>query len=142
MKLINSNPAPEMKGEDILITKSNYFIGNDKEKWRTNIARVRYKEVYPGIDLIYYGNQRKLEYDLIVSPGSDPGIIQLAFEGADEITIDAQGNLVLHTPGGKVIQQAPIIYQEAESSLLKEIRTEGVTVNCQLLTEYQAAIYC
>ena len=117
MRLVGANPHSNIVGLDKLPGKSNYFIGNDPKKWRTNIptyAKVRYKDVYPGIDLIYYGNQRQLEYDLVVAPGTDPTAITLAFHGADTIEINDQGDLVLHTAGGELVQRAPVIYQETE----------------------------
>jgi hypothetical protein len=79
----------------------NYFIGEDPSKWRANIPtyqKVAYKNVYDGIDLVYYGNQGHLEYDLIVAPGADPTQIRLAFHGAEQIAVDAQGDLVLSLP--------------------------------------------
>jgi len=115
MQLVGANPHPKISGQDKLPGKSNYFIGNDPEKWYTNIptyAKVRYKDVYPGIDLIYYGNQRQLEYDLVVAPGADIKAITLIFEGAEKLEINEQGDLVLHIAGGKVMQRAPILYQE------------------------------
>ncbi len=114
MSLLNANPSPKMLGEDELITKSNYFIGSDPEKWLTeitNYGRVRYEEAYPGIDLIYYGNPRRLEYDFVVSPGADPDIIKIKFEGQDAVEIDESGNLILKVESGRVVQNAPVIYQ-------------------------------
>ena len=70
--------------------------------------------MYPGVDLVYYGNQRQLEYDFIVSPGTDPDIIALSFEGADQLEVDAQGELVLHAGGGEIRQRKPLIYQEVD----------------------------
>ncbi|MCZ6489611.1 MAG: hypothetical protein O7A06_03655, partial [Acidobacteria bacterium] len=92
LKLAGSNPAPQVTGIEELPGKSNYFIGNDPEMWRTNVphyAKVRYQDVYPGVDLIYYGNQRQLEYDFVVAPGADPEAIQLELQGADHLEIDA-----------------------------------------------------
>src|ERR1700722_8198887 len=103
------------QGIEPLPGRSNYFIGNDPKKWRTNIpqyARVTSAQVYPGIDLVYYGRQHRLEYDFQVAPGADPGAIRFSVEGARKIDLDAQGNLLLHAPGGDVIEQAPVIYQE------------------------------
>ena len=83
MKLIGSNPAAQISGADELPGKTNYFIGNDPSKWRTNIptyAQVKYADVYSGIDLVYYGNQQQLEYDFIVSPGSNPNAIRLVIQ--------------------------------------------------------------
>ena len=70
MKLIGANPSPHVAGEEELPGKANYFIGNDPKNWRTNVpsyAKVRYKDVYSGIDLVYYGKQRQLEYDFVVA---------------------------------------------------------------------------
>src|SRR5207244_8202378 len=72
--------------------------------------------VYPGIDLIYYCNQRQLEYDFVVSPGADPGRIRLGFHGADKLEVDAQGDLLLHTATGVIRQRKPVIYQEVEGA--------------------------
>jgi len=99
-----------------LPTRLNYFLGNDPGRWRQNVAafgKVRYHDVYPGVDLVYYGSQRQLEFDFVVAPGADPGRIELNFEGAERIEIDAGGDLVLHTAAGPVRQQRPIAYQEA-----------------------------
>lgn len=97
--------------------KANYFRGNDPAKWRTQVptyARVHYRDLYPGIDLVWYGNQRELEYDLVVAPTADPGQIVLGIEGADRLEIDAGGDLVLHTAAGAVRQRKPLVYQEAD----------------------------
>lgn len=75
MGLVNINRRSQVTGQEPLPGKSNYFVGNDPEKWHADVptyAKVHYKEVYPGIDLLYYGNQRQLEYDFIVTPGADP----------------------------------------------------------------------
>jgi len=99
-----------------LPTTVNYFLGNDPGQWRRNVRAyraVRYQEVYPGVDVVYYGNQRQIEFDFVVGPGADPGRIELNFEGAEKIEIDAGGDLVLHTAAGPVRQQRPIAYQEA-----------------------------
>ncbi len=103
MKLVGANKAPMMTGLEELTGKINYLRGNDHRKWHSNVphyAKVRYQNVYPGIDLVYYGNQRRLEYDFVVAPGADPGRIMLGFEGAEKLEVDAQGDLVLRTAGG------------------------------------------
>jgi len=117
MKWEGANQNPRVEGVDELEGKSHYFIGNDPDQWRTNIPlyrKVRYRDLYPGIDLIYYGNQRQLEYDLVVTPEGDPGAIRLVIEGAEGVGADEGGNLILRVGGGEVIQQAPRIYQEVE----------------------------
>src|SRR5579863_8962196 len=75
MTLAGANSAAQPAGDAQLPGKSNYFIGNDPARWHRDIpqfARVRYHNVYPGVDLVYYGNQGQLEYDFEVAPGSDP----------------------------------------------------------------------
>ncbi len=117
MALVGANADALARGLEELPGKANYFIGKDPAKWRTNVptyAKVHYREVYDGIDLVYYGNQRQLEYDFVVAPGADPEKILLRFEGATAIKIDAQGNLVLHTASGELRQHKPVIYQEVE----------------------------
>ena len=117
MKLAGANREPEVSGLDRLPGTANYFIGSDPRNWHTRVAtyaKVRYKNVYPGIDLIYYGNQRQLEYDFVVVPGADPKKIVLGFKGADKLEIDAQGELVLHTTGGDIRQHKPVIYQDID----------------------------
>jgi hypothetical protein len=114
MQLVDANLNPPVTGLDELPGKSNYFIGNDPSQWHTNIAnygRVAYAGVYPGINLVYYGHQRQLEYDFQVAAGADPGRIRLAFTGVRGMDLDGQGNLVLHTPGGDVVEHAPDLYQ-------------------------------
>src|SRR5262249_37719739 len=104
MQLMGANADPQIDGVNQLPNKSNYFIGNDAAKWHTDIpnyAGLRYKNVYPDIDLLYYGNQRQMEYDFIISPGADPNLIKLNFEGAEKIALDGQGNLILSTKLGK-----------------------------------------
>jgi hypothetical protein len=115
MKLANANPHAEVEGTDQLPGKSNYFIGNDPSQWHRDIpqfARVRYANIYSGIDLVFYGNPRQLEYDFEVRPGSDPRQVVLKFAGTQRMSIDARGDLVLTIPGGDVRLQAPHMYQK------------------------------
>ena len=112
MRLDGAKRAASIHGTELLPGQSNYFIGNDPSKWRRGIpqfAGVEYKSVYPGIDLVYYGKQRQLEYDFRVAPGADPNQIALSFKGASA-HLDL-GDLVLSTAGGDVRFQAPHIYQ-------------------------------
>jgi len=117
LQVVGGNRHPRVAGEGPLSMRSNYFLGNAPSQWRTAIssyARVRYESVYPGVDMVYRGNQRQLEYDFLVAPHADPKRIRLAFHGADTITICPQGELILHTAHGNVVQHAPEIYQEVE----------------------------
>jgi hypothetical protein len=92
MHFVDANAVARVSGLDEFPGKSHYFIGNDPRNWRVNIpryAKVRYEQIYPGIDVVYYGKQGQLEYDFIVHPGADPGAIELGFQGARELTLDA-----------------------------------------------------
>lgn len=114
MKLEGANQTPVVEGVEQLPGIVNYFIGNDPAKWHTDVptyGRVQYKEAYPGIDLAYYGNQGRLEYDFIVSPGADPNQIKLAFEGESDIRVADSGDLLLTTTLGEVRLQKPVVYQ-------------------------------
>ena len=94
---------------------SNYFLGSDPTQWHNavpNFGRVRYQEVYPGIDLVYYGHQGSLEFDFVLAPFADPARIDLAFEGVESVGVDAEGSLVLHTPQGNLVQHRPAVWQE------------------------------
>ncbi len=117
MSLVGAARKPVVSGLDELPGKANYFIGKDPAKWRTNVptyAKVYYQNVYPGIDLLYYGNQRQLEHDFVVAPGADPKKIVLGFRGMDKLEIDTQGDLVLHTAQGDIRQKRPVVYQEID----------------------------
>ena len=114
MGLVGANPAPAISGRDALPGKANYFIGNDPHRWRTNVPtymKVHYKDVYPGIDLVFYGNQRQLEYDFIVAPGADLTPITFSLDGSDQLTVDAKGDLVLRFGDSDLRLQKPVVYQ-------------------------------
>lgn len=115
MKLEGGSQAASVYGEDRLPGTVNYFIGNNPTKWHNNVPtyrKVRYAGVYPGIDLIYYGNQRQLEYDFVVAPEADPGSIRLHFDGAKNLKVDAKGNLRIIAPNGTIVFHKPVLYQE------------------------------
>src|SRR4029077_5088043 len=116
MRLEGANPDVKISGMDKLLKKTNYFIGSDPKKWRTNVpsyARVKYAEIYPGVDLVFYGNQRRLEYDFVVAPGADPTAINLSLEGARNLRLSSQGDLLVSISGGEVAFQKPVVYQES-----------------------------
>jgi len=119
MHLIGANKNAQLAGAEQLPGTTNYFLGKDQRNWRTNVVnyrKVSYRQVYPGIDLIYYGNQRQLEYDFVIAPGGDPGAIKVSFAGAPRVRLDRRtGDLVLSTTGGDVHLHKPVAYQmEAE----------------------------
>lgn len=116
MTLDRGNRAPTLLGEARQPGKSHYLIGNEAAGRRHDVphfGKVRYGEVYPGIDLVFYGNQRRLEYDFIVAPGRNPSQIAMRFEGATAgLQIDRSGNLVLGTANGDLLQRKPVAYQD------------------------------
>jgi uncharacterized protein (TIGR03437 family) len=115
MQLSGADPTAQGRGEEELPGRSHYFNGNDPTQWRTDVptyARVKYAAVYPGIDVVYYGKQRQLEYDFLVAPGADPRLIRLHFEGADQLTLTASGDLVLSTESGELRQHKPVAWQD------------------------------
>ena len=122
MEIVGGDQHAKAEGLDRLPGNSNYFIGNNPSLWRRKVphfARVRYDDVYPGIDLVYYGASEEggsvnghLEYDFVVEPGADPAVIQLAFHGAQEVSLDGGGDLLLETGAGEIRQHRPVVYQE------------------------------
>jgi len=119
MTLADANPAPQIDGVEELPGKSHYFVGSDPAKWRTNVsqyAKVRYRNVYKGVDVVYYGNQQQLEHDFVVAPGADPTRIRFRVTGADKLELSSGGELLLHVSGGQVRLHKPGIYQESAGS--------------------------
>jgi hypothetical protein len=114
MKAIGANTKAAVESLDELPGKVNYFIGNDPKKWHSNIPtfkKVAYRDLYKGIDLVYYGTGRKLEYDFVVKPGGDPSKIALSFTGAKSMRVASSGDLVLGIDGGDVVWRKPAVYQ-------------------------------
>ena len=152
MSLVGASESVRASGLEELPGKSNYFIGNDPKKWRTdvaNYAKVRYQNVYPGVDLVYYGNQGKLEYDFVVAPGANPTRIKLdvmadlgvrpssAAGGGKSahvsapLRIAANGDLVVSLSGGEVRFHKPVVYQEVDASLSSQQRDPGINSSLQ-----------
>src|SRR5260370_1613807 len=107
MQFLGADAAGSVSGVDELPGRSNYFIGNDPKAWRVGIptyARVKYTKIYPGIDVVYYGNQRELEYDINVAPGADPGKIRLRVAGRVELN----GGDVVLGESGRIRMKKPI----------------------------------
>jgi hypothetical protein len=106
-----------ISGFEPLLGRVNYYVGDDPARWRTNIptfARVRYAGVYPGIDVVVYGNQRQLEYDFVVAPGADPRAIRVQIAGADSVAVDAAGDVSIRRGGRTIVQRSPVVYQERD----------------------------
>jgi hypothetical protein len=105
--------GPELPG------RVNYIHGNDPRQWKLGLPtyeRVTRREVYPGVDIVYYGNGQQLEFDLVLKPGADPKSIRMKFGGARKVSLDAAGELVLETPSGKIRLPLPKLYQETSAS--------------------------
>jgi len=114
MDFAGSSPGAQMSGDTGLPGKVNYLLGNDPAVWRTGVptfARVRVGQLYPGVTLVYYGNQRQLEYDFTLAPGTDPDVIKIHFAGMDKISIGGRGELILALGQDEIRQRAPVIYQ-------------------------------
>src|SRR5438132_4205986 len=115
MILAGSRPGVGPEGLERLPGTVNYFTSRDSRDWVAGVptyARVRYRDIYPGIDLIFHGNPRSLKYDFVVAPGADPARIALRFEGAEDVAPDGAGGLVVRTPRGRLVQAPPAIYQD------------------------------
>lgn len=117
LRFAGANRAPRLEAEEPRTGVSNYFIGRDPQQWHTGVpqfGKVRYRNLYPGIDAVFYGNAGELEYDFVVQPGADPGKIRLAFDGAERIRADAAGDLVVTISGVEIRSRKPRIYQQAK----------------------------
>ena len=113
--LEGAQESVKFESQDKLPGVSNYFIGKDSSKWVKGVpqySKVAAQGLYPGVDMVYYGNQGKLEYDFVVQPGADPGAIRLGVEGAQGVQVNGQGDLELGTKQGTVVFRSPTVYQE------------------------------
>jgi hypothetical protein len=118
VRFLQANEAAPMQAAKELIGKVNYLRGKDPSGWHTDIptfAEVVQRGVYPGIDVVYYGNQRQLEYDFVVAPGANPRAIAFAFAGAENAKVDANGDLVISSPAGDVLIRRPLAYQQGQN---------------------------
>ena len=114
LKMVNATANPNLIGQDQKPGKLRYISGNDPKQWQNDVStfgKVSYQNVYPGIDAVFYGTNRQLEYDFIVAPGSNPQAIALAFTGAKSVKIDSKGELVLKTRKTEIRQSKPVVYQ-------------------------------
>jgi uncharacterized protein (TIGR03437 family) len=125
LKLLGANVNAEIAGDHLLPGHSSYIYGSDPGRWRSNVPRyekVHYRNLYPGVDLVFYrSSERQLEFDFQVAPGADPRRIQMGFEGAQDISIDASGDIVLRTPAGDIRTKAPRVYQRS-NGVTREIK--------------------
>jgi RHS repeat-associated protein len=115
MQFAGANANAPILAEQELSSRANYFVGSDPTQWHADVpeyAQVRYKGLYPGVDLVYHSAAgRQMEYDFEVAPGASVANIHLGWQGTQSLSLDTQGNLVIQTAGGKVVQQAPVMYQ-------------------------------
>ncbi len=118
LRLLGANPQSQLAGLEQLPARSFHLEGRDPQLWRTakNFARVRYRAVYPGVDLVYYGNQNQLEYDFVVAPQAHAEQIRFAVSGARAMHVDAVGSLILATGNGEISLGKPRVYQQAGQS--------------------------
>lgn len=119
MQHAGANPAPHVKGSDLTSSKSHYFLGSDPRTWRTDVphyAKVGYEGLYPGVDLVYYGNEGQLEYDYVLQPGVNPDVITLGFQGVDGLSVDTSGDLRIVSASGQLCLKKPRAYQWSEGS--------------------------
>ncbi|MGA3029094.1 MAG: BACON domain-containing carbohydrate-binding protein, partial [Bryobacteraceae bacterium] len=115
IRLVGANAKAPSVGLDALPGKVNYFIGRDPKLWLRDIPtweRVRYTGVYPGVDMVWYGNQGRLEYDLELQPGADASRIALRFEGARKMALEVSGDLRVEMARGSLSLKLPEVYQD------------------------------
>lgn len=142
-RLTGANPDPDVVGLDRLPFNSNFFHGNDRSAWRTdvpNYSAVVYRDVYPGIDLEYHGDGRSLKYDFVVLPGGDASLIEVSYDGASDISVTSEGKMEVTTGIGPFHEQRPYVYQEIdgvrhEVAAQYQIRGSGV-FGFELLSDY------
>lgn len=119
LSMAGANPDPEVDGLDLQPGKNNYLIGNDPSRWHVHVplyGRVRYRGIYPGIDEVYYGNQRQLETDFVAAPGSHPENIFLRVGGASKLTLDEYGNVAIANESGNLTLRRPVAYQQIDGT--------------------------
>jgi hypothetical protein len=136
MAFAGANPVASISGAEEMEGKVNYLVGNDPDKWRAQVAifaKVNVRALYPGIDLLYYGNHQQLEYDFSISPKADADAISIHYDGVDQLTVGPEGELIVRLGGAELRQHAPVVYQMvrglrreiAGSYRLKDSRTVG-----------------
>jgi hypothetical protein len=146
VRFLGANPVAELKGDSSLPGKINYFVGADPAQWRCDVstfAKVRVTELYPGISLIYYGNQRLLEYDFELAPGADVNSIAIHFDGMDRLRVSENGELVISLGSDEIRQPRPDIYQIV-NGIRKPVRggyrLKGLSTICFTVGYYDKAL--
>lgn len=126
IKPVRTNPDAEIVGLKLLPSTSSYFTSKTPKNWvqgAPHYSGVKYKSIYPGINLEYYGNRQELEYDFIIKPGADPTQIKMTYEGVDQVHIDETGNAILEFDNTALIQKRPYVFQTIDG-IEKEIEAE------------------
>ena len=137
MRLLGGNPKPQISAGAELPGTINYYTGSNPKNWRTGVkqyASVAYRDVYPGVNMVFHGEQRQLEFDFVVAPGADAKAIGMGFKGADKLVTDESGNLVLTAAAGDVVLHKPVAYQE------KNGKRENVVVAFQVKNDQQVGL--
>jgi hypothetical protein len=115
MQFVGAASNAKLAGVDKQAGTTNFYAGKTAKNWKTEIpsfAGVKYTNIYDGVDLVFYGKERQLEYDFVVAPNADAQTIRLAFDGADKLSLDDAGNLIVKTAHAEIKEAAPFIYQE------------------------------
>ncbi|HEX8456242.1 MAG TPA: Calx-beta domain-containing protein [Pyrinomonadaceae bacterium] len=124
VRLDGANRSPRVAGLERQKGLINYLVGDDPSRWRVGVAtyaKISYSEIYPGIDLVYYGNQRELEFDFVVAPGADARPIRLAFGGAERVDVSPEGELKVRVGGEELVLRKPVIYQTDDTGRRVEV---------------------
>lgn len=119
LQFIGSNRSARITSRREDSNKSHYFIGNDAAKWRTDVLNYReivYEELWPGIDLVFYGDNGKFKYDVVVKPGANPSDIRFLYRGAERLSLNEEGDLQIHTSLGMLVEEKPVSYQIIDGS--------------------------
>ncbi len=137
LRLLGGDPRAAVNGLDPLPGRTFYLEGRDPAGWRkaSDYARVRYHEIYPGIDLVFYGNQGRLECDFVLAPGADIRRVRFAIEGTQRVALDREGNLTLTTDGGELSLGKPLVYQQtgaARKTIAGAFQVHGSEVSFSL----------
>jgi hypothetical protein len=114
-QLVAADPDARMSGAEALPGRANYLLGANPAEWRRHVStfrQVKVQQVYAGVDVLYYANGQRLEYDFHLAPGVDPGAIRLRIEGADRVELDSAGNLIVESCGERLLQHRPVAYQD------------------------------
>jgi Bacterial Ig domain/Beta-propeller repeat len=118
LRLVGGAPTPPMTAEDALPGKVHYLVGADPAQWRRDVPtyrRVVYRDVYPGVDLVFHGDQRDVEFDFVLAPGADPRMIGVELDGADTVALDG-GDVVARTGTAALRLRQPVVYQEVDGT--------------------------